>query len=469
MAMMTTNGKIKAPKHLILLNEALLEITGAAIQNLKANEESGAGQNLLVFMPPRHGKSELISRFFPAWLMTMFPEIRVMLASYEAAFAASWGRKARDAFEFWAPMLKLRVTPGAASADWWEVQRIMGATFRNTGGAMYTAGVGGSLTGKGGNIIIIDDPIKNAESAMSPLLREKAMDWYLSTLSTRLEPNASQIIVHTRWHTDDLGGRILEAAKENGEVWRVIDFPALAMETDVLGREAGEALWPDRFSAEKLHEVEKKMGPYWFSAMYQQQPIPEGKSVFQKAWLGRWEKIESIYKCTRNSGEVLIFMEVELVIFQTVDLATSLKQTADYTVISTWGKTPTGDLLLLDVVRDRFEGPDHVPNMQAAFHKWHPYAIFVEQAGFQLSTIQTASRAFLPVVPVLADRDKLTRALPAAARMKAEGYFFPLGNRFVDEETELWSFPAGANDDFVDTVSLSTFAVDGFGSAGTLE
>lgn len=402
--------------------------------------------------------------------MLNFPEWRVMLASYEASFASSWGKKARDIFEFWASYLGLRVDPSKGASEWWEIQRrIANQQWRNTGGAMYSVGVGGGLTGKGGNIVIIDDPIKNAEESMSMTMRQKAFDWYLSTLSTRAEPQGATIIVQTRWHDDDLSGRILKAADEIGENWKVISLPALAGENDPLGRNVGEALWPERYDEPTLRKTEEKIGPYWFSALYQQTPIPEGKSIFQPQWLGRWAYINdgSVFRLTRADGTTKFVPKGHCSIFSTVDLATSIKQTADFTVISTWAMTPERETLLLDVVRQRLEGPEHTKALQAVWATWRPYAFYIEQAGFQLTTIQYAMRAGLPAVPVVPDRDKLARALPAAARMQAGLYYFPEGKVFSECEAELWSFPAGAHDDFVDTVSLSTLVSEGTGVYGT--
>jgi hypothetical protein len=310
----------------------------------------------MVFMPPRHGKSELVSRWFPAWLMLNFPDWRVMLASYEASFASSWGKKARDIFEFWASYIGLRVDPSKGASEWWEVQRrIANQQWRNTGGAMYSVGVGGGLTGKGGNVVIIDDPIKNAEESMSMTMRQKSFDWYLSTLSTRAEPDGATIIVQTRWHDDDLSGRILKEASQIGEDWKVISLPALAGENDPLNRNVGEALWPERYDEPTLRKTEEKIGPYWFSALYQQSPIPEGKSIFQPQWLGRWTYINdgSTFRLTRADGTTKFVPKGHCSIFATVDLATSIKQTADFTVISVWAMTPERETLLLDVVRQR--------------------------------------------------------------------------------------------------------------------
>jgi len=183
-------------------------------------------RRLGVMMPPRHGKSEYISHRLPAWYLGKFPDRRVMLASYEATFAESWGRKARDTFATNAPeIFGVGLDPNhSAVSDW-------GIAGRK--GGMVTAGVGGPFTGKGGDLVIVDDPVKNAADANSPTMRQGAKDWWNSTVATRLEPGAVVIVLMTRWHEDDLLGWLLQNAKDTGETWETIVMPALAEKDEV--------------------------------------------------------------------------------------------------------------------------------------------------------------------------------------------------------------------------------------------
>ena len=228
-------------------------------------------------MPPRHGKSEFASKYFPPWYIGTFPDRRVVLASYEADFAAGWGRKARDLFAEHGPeYFNASVKKTSSSASRWDVEG-------NTGG-MDTAGVGGAMTGKGAHLLIIDDPVKNAEEANSETYRNKAWDWYTSTAYTRLEPGGAVVLIQTRWHEDDLAGRVIEKAKQTGEEWDILNLPAIALENDAAGRQPGEALWPERYDLARLSEIEKTIGPYWFSALFQQTPQPHGGGFFKWAW-----------------------------------------------------------------------------------------------------------------------------------------------------------------------------------------
>lgn len=241
-------------------------------------------------MPPRHGKSELTSRYFPAWYLGTYPDRRVILTSYEADFAAGWGRKSRDALTAYGPdVFGVAVREDSAAANRWEIA--------GHEGGMVTAGVGGPITGRGANVLIIDDPVKNAEESRSPAIREKIWDWYTSTAFSRLEPGGSVILIMTRWHRDDLVGRLLDRGAEyDPEPWRVIKLPAIATgtEPDPIGRNPGEALWPARYDVDSL--APNRADPYWWSALYQQEPVAEGSTEWSDSlfpaslWFDDWPK-----------------------------------------------------------------------------------------------------------------------------------------------------------------------------------
>jgi predicted phage terminase large subunit-like protein len=262
----TSRGKWVLAPHLSLLNFKLLEVAAGRIKRL------------IVSMPPRHGKSELLSRHFPAWYLGTFPDRRIMLASYEADFAASWGRKSRELLqEFGQELFGIKVSDTSSSNARWDLA--------NTGGGMASVGMGGALTGKGAHVLIIDDPVKGAEQAASAIEREAQWEWFNSTAATRLEPGGSIVVVMTRWHEDDLAGRLLRSAGEgSGEVWEELRLPALAEENDLLGRNEGDALWPERFTREELEKIRDARGAYWWSALYQQRPVPRGGQMFKRSW-----------------------------------------------------------------------------------------------------------------------------------------------------------------------------------------
>jgi hypothetical protein len=264
MAWVLTRGKWQLAPHLDLLNRRLLDTA------------AGRTRRLMVFAPPRHGKSQLVSVYLPAWFLGVYPDKRVILSSYEASFAAGWGRKVRDILaEHGEAVFGLKLRSDSTAADRWDLA--------GHAGGMMTAGVGGPLTGKGADLFILDDPVKNAEEAMSQALRDKCWDWFLSTAYTRLEPGAAVVLIMTRWHPDDLSGRILARQEETGALWDVVSLPALAEADDPLGRKPGEALWPERYPVESLNEIRSTQGSMWFQAMYQQSPtLPEG-NLFKRS------------------------------------------------------------------------------------------------------------------------------------------------------------------------------------------
>jgi predicted phage terminase large subunit-like protein len=236
---------------------------------------------LLIEAPPRHGKSELVSKFLPAWYLGVWPDRRVMLAAYEATFARSWGRKARQVFaDVACPVFGRKLSEDNHAADDWST---------TAGGGMSTAGVGGPMTGRGAHLLIIDDPVKNAEEALSGTTRENHWDWWQSTASTRLEPGGVVIGIMTRWHESDIFGRLLSG----GAKIRRLTLPALAEAGDVLGRQPGEALWPERYPVAKLEQMRRERSDYWWRAMFQQRPGKWGESKWgqylgDKVMAARW-------------------------------------------------------------------------------------------------------------------------------------------------------------------------------------
>ncbi len=241
-----------AAPHLQLISRKILDLV------------AGRTPRLIVTLPPRHGKSELISKWTPTWFLENWPWKRVILTSYEADFAATWGRKVRDLIVRHKDVLNCQLDPNTSAANYWQTTE---------GGGMATAGVGGPITGKGADLFIIDDALKNSQEANSYTIREKLYEWYMSTARTRLEPGAGMIIMFTRWHRDDLIGRLLTKMYEgDGETWEVVNFPALAVDDDVLGRARGDALWPERYDKQALLGLKGSMSPKVWSALFQQDP-----------------------------------------------------------------------------------------------------------------------------------------------------------------------------------------------------
>lgn len=476
--MLTGEGLWIPANHLSLLNDYLQLLAGRAVTRL------------ITTMGPRHGKSELGTVNFSAWWLGTFPDDRVMLAAYQAGFAASFGRKARDIIERYGDELwGIRVNPQSSASGDWNIQRRQGNAWVNTRGGMIATGVGAALTGMGADLLIVDDPIRNAQDAHSQVYRDKMWEWWKSTARTRLEPEGVVSIILTRWHEDDLAGRIIKEQQERdkgllivgdeGRVDRfeVLNLPAICDEpqVDPLHRQFGEALWPERWPAWKLRPLMDDT--YWWNAMYMGRPAPIEGALFKRErfryftvrtdtagnqWFALWPK---------DGSEPRLVPAREGVSFATVDLASSLRTSADFTCVMIFRLLADSTLLVLDVVRERMENPDLYPLLSTLAQRWGLAEIGIEAVQFQLAAIQIARRRGLPIKELRPKGDKYARAMPAAgiatdiafdpsmgmtsaARVAGGGIYFMAGAPYLlDLESELLTFPHGSHDDQVDCLA----------------
>lgn len=279
LAMVTSQDRWILYDHLKILDELLLYLDARQFYRL------------MTWMPPQHGKSELISRYFPVWYLGKHPDDRIILSSYEADFAASWGQKSRDVFREWAKdIFKLELREDSSSVKHWGI--------KNHEGGLDTSGAGGSQTGKRANLFDIDDPHKNPLEARSPVFQERIYNWYTDAVDTRLPKDGIIDITQTRWDVLDLSGRILEnepheivtqeileylreGNKFDKDTWLILHLPAIADENDLLGRKVGEALCPPLFPIDVLHSKKKRMRPQRFGALYQGTPTPDEGEMFE--------------------------------------------------------------------------------------------------------------------------------------------------------------------------------------------
>jgi predicted phage terminase large subunit-like protein len=234
---------------------------------------------LMIFIPPQHGKSALASVHFPAWYLGRHPERRIIAASYGADLVADWGRQARNIVaspEYRAIFPDAVLDPNSQASNNWN---ILGGD-----GGYICAGVGGPITGRGAHCLLIDDPVKNAEEAESQVAREAVWQWYQTVAYPRRRPPGAIVLIMTRWHEDDLAGRLLKAQKEGGEKWTVLALPAIAEANDPLGRTPGAPLWPERYDLEWLAATRETIGPRAWASLYQQQPRPQEGNMFDRRW-----------------------------------------------------------------------------------------------------------------------------------------------------------------------------------------
>lgn len=411
--------------HLDQLDRALIQ----ASRYVETGGRAGVGR-LIITMPPRHGKTLTVSRFYPAWHLGRNPDNRVMLVSYGADLSDKNSRMARNLIR--APYYQA-IFPGVALAD--DSRAVDSWDLAREEGGADALGVGGGATGKGAHLLIVDDPIKNREQAESETWREKVWDSYTDDLYTRLEPSGAVIVMATRWHEDDLIGRLL---KNQPGRWRVLNMPAVAEANDPFGRPLGAALWPERYPLNSLHDIEVTLGPYSWSALYQQRPTPAEGGIFKRAWF------------TRVSRPPVIAYAVRY-----WDLAMSEKTSADFTAGVKVGIGEDGHRYVLDVAHERVDWGDLTEFLAQRILSDGPnVAQGIENKGYMSRAVQA-----LNVDPRLhgyqvwgydVDRDKLTRALPAAAKA-ASGVVHVVDSHWTDAFLdELCSFPSGAHDDMVD-------------------
>ena len=411
---------------------------------------AGEIDRLMILMPPRHGKTELVTKRYGVYRLQRDPQTRVILAAYNQTLAETYSRGAR------------RVARGVLSLS--DERATAGDWETTTGGGIRAVGVGTGVTGHGGNGIIIDDPVKSREEADSETYRERLWDWYIADLFTRREPGAWQLFIGTPWHDDDLAARIL--ASEDGANWVVLRLPAIAEEDDLLGRSVGEALCPERFDVDVLAGIKKVLGRN-FTALYQLRPAPEEGAKFKRGDFRYYREIKALgfwrgeqvkrryYVLGKDSGDERVDTETVWIV-QMVDPALTAKDENDWFCLSTWGVTPKNDLILLDVYREHAETTEHDQIMLQQFRKWRPSAIGVESASYGLALFQRMEALGLPVIEVTAKGDKPARSESIRTRYVAHAVFHPAGLGWVVEiEDELLHFPVGKHDDFVDTASYA--------------
>lgn len=397
--------------------------------------ERGELKRLIVEMPPRHGKSEIVSVNFPPFLMGKNRDRNIMEASYAAGLSEDFGRQVRNImsskeYEVLFPNTKLS-NDSQSKASW----------STNGRGNYNAMGVGGTATGKGADVLIIDDPVKNREEADSETVSEGIWTWYKAVARTRLSPNGAIIIVMTRWKDDDLVGRVL--AQDDGNKWEVISYPAIA-EEDEEYRKEGEALWANHFTLENLLETKADIGTFEFSALYQQDPVSREDAEFKPEWFKKITMEEVLRKQT--------------LCFISIDSALSKKKKSDYTGITinwvdpdnVWYfksyRTKVNSTGLLDLIFDLHRA-------------YKPEAIGLEETVFTQAiqpflTIEMAKRNIFPNVVDLkhggAAKDTRIRGLiPRYER----GHIFHIEDMCMDLEGELLRFPSSKHDDTMDSAA----------------
>ena len=418
-------GRWQPYKYLKIISQEILQAL---------HTKSEQTQILLIEAPPRHGKSEFLSYYLPAWFLNLYPEKNIIHASYSAELSSGFGRRVRNLVIDNQDILNFSLSEDSRSITRWHTDR---------GGAMFTSGVGGTLTGRGFHLGLIDDPVKNWEEASSELIQQRNKDWFETTFFTRAEPGALIVCLMTRWHENDLAGFLL--SKEDWNV-RHIRFPAIAEEGDVLGRQPGDALCPERYSIEKLRDIQKRMSPMHFASLYQQTPVNQSGNFFQI-----------------NMFEFGKLPEKFDYAFITADTSYKEKQENDFTVFTAFG-VKDGNLYVRDVWRRRVKASE-IENPAEIFirkHLGYGYrGTYIEPKGHGIYLNQKLAHKGL-LIPserqlkeFYSDRkyDKVERAnnvIPYLSDKKVIiNELIPIKEELM---TEILAFPKGKHDDFVDTL-----------------
>lgn len=393
----------------------------------------GRIKRLMVFMPPRHGKSELCSIKFPAWFMGKYPERKVIASSYNSELATNFGRKVRNL---------CKENSHKYIFDEFEMAQDSSSSHHfNTkqGGTYLAVGVGGTTTGFGSDVFLIDDPIKNREEADSETYRNKVWDWYSSTAYTRLEGLGAIVLILTRWHEDDLAGRLLKAQEEGGDRWEIVNYPAIATEPEE-NRNVGEALWKQRYDEKKLEQIKNAMIPRDWYALFQQTPSGEAAQEFYREWFRYWDSLP----------EGLEFLTV-------VDPAFKKKATSDYSVVMTVG-VKGNKRYIIEYTRGRYSPDELITNIMQHLKKWKPRSVGVEAyaaqtvIGFYLQEKMKEEQVFVQYQEIVQKGDKQTK-IRRLINPWRDGKIYH-HRSMLDLESELLAFPVGAHDDIIDCVQM---------------
>ena len=392
-------------------------------------------------MPPRHTKSEFASNLLPAWMIGRKPDLKIIQTTHTTELAVRFGRKAKTLIDSpeYQQVFKTRLKEDSQAAGKWETSQ---------GGEYYAAGVGSAITGRGADLLIIDDP-HSEQDAMNGAALEKAYDWYTSGPRQRLQPGGSIVLVMTRWNSKDLTGALLRSQKEiKSDEWHVVEFPAILP--------SGKPVWPEYWKLDELERVKASLSVGKWNAQWMQNPTSEEGSIIKREWWNVWAE-DHIPKLHN--------------VIQSYDTAFLKKETADYSAITTWGVFyPTQDsgpnLILLDALKGRYEFPELKRVAKEQYDYWKPETVVIESKASGLPLTYELRKMNIPVVNFSPSKgnDKHAR-VNAVAPLFESGQIWAPEQKFAEEVIEeCAAFPYGDHDDLVDsmTQAVMRFRQGGF-------
>ena len=393
---------------------------------------SGEIKRLIINMPPRHTKSEFASYLFPSWIIGRKPKTKIIQTTHTAELAVNFGRKVRNL------IATTEYKNIFDSVDLQADSKAAGRWSTNHGGEYFAAGVGGAITGRGADLLIIDDP-HSEQDALSDTAMDHAYEWYTSGPRQRLQPGGAIVIVMTRWSLRDLTEKVLKAQgyDEHADKWEVVEFPALMP--------SGKPCWPEYWKQEELEGVRASLSSAKWNAQWQQNPTSEEGAILKKEWWKRWEETE--------------VPQLEYII-QSYDTAFSRKETADYSAITTWGvfypkQDGPANLILLDSKKGRWDFPELKSQALDQYNFWEPETVIIEAKATGTPLTHELRQLGIPVVNFTPSRgnDKLTR-VHSVSPLFESGLIWAPDERWADEVIEeCAAFPNGDHDDLVDSTT----------------
>ena len=402
---------------------------------------NGKIKRLIINMPPRHTKSEFASNLLPAWMVGRKPDLKIIQTTHTTELAIRFGRKAKTLIDSpeYQQIFKTRLREDSQAAGKWETEQ---------GGEYYAAGVGSAITGRGADLLIIDDP-HSEQDALNAAALEKAYEWYTSGPRQRLQPGGAIVVVMTRWSTKDLTGALMKSQKEiKSDKWEVIEFPAIMP--------SGEPVWPEFWKLEELESVKASLSVPKWNAQWMQDPTSEEGSIIKRDWWKVWEK-----------DDIPPLKHV----IQSYDTAFLKKETADYSAITTWGVFYPNDdsgpnLILLDALKDRYEFPELRRVALEQYQYWKPETVVIESKASGLPLTYELRKMGIPVVNFSPSKgqDKHAR-VNAVAPLFESGVIWAPEEKYAEEVIEeCAAFPYGDHDDLVDstTQAVMRFRQGGF-------
>ena len=425
----------KPAAHHLLISQHLVDVVAGRIRRL------------IITMPPRHGKSELVSHYFVAWYLGIFRHLnrKIVQASYNSDFASEWTGKVRDT------LAATGATSFGVDVDEKGAKSELRLVPYQT--STFATGIRSSLTGRGADILIIDDPIKDDMEARSVNIRNRTWDWYRSTARTRLSPiHGAIILIQTRWHMDDLAGRILRAAEpEDKFPWTVLSFPAIATSDDVLGRTPGDPLWPTGgWGLENLGSLRKDLGSYLWNALYQQTPIADEGAIFDPNAFRYYLEDDEHFEI---GGEMYDKEAISLGTYITIDVAYKVSEQHDYTAACVFEYIGNRRMLVRKVYRERYQFRGKRDFVLRLYEQWNPTLIFIEDPDL----VDICLEMGIPTRQLIPKGSKVDRAIPAGELIRTGHVMFPKTTEqwWYDFQDELIQFPVGAFDDQVDALSYA--------------